>query len=257
MSDTVRTADQARQRLRERAEPGRVEKQEWFFKAGPGGYGEGDRFHGVRVPDIRSVAAECRDLALRELKKLLASSFHEERLLALLVLAHRYEKGDDTVRRTIFDTYLAGLDRVDNWDLVDASAPRIVGAHLKQRDRGLLYRLAASGVLWERRVAIISTFAFIVEGDFEDALAIAELLLDDDEDLIHKAVGWMLREVGKRDVVSLEAFLERHAARMPRTMLRYAIERLPADRRAAHMTRPRDRGRSLARRRPRHRKERR
>jgi 3-methyladenine DNA glycosylase AlkD len=243
VAGAVRTADQARQRLRERAEPGRAEKQEWFFKAGPGGYGEGDRFHGVRVPDIRRLAAACRDLHLRELNELLASPFHEERLLALFVLVRRYEKGDDATRQTIFDTYITNLDRVNNWDLVDASAPRIVGAHLMRRDRGLLYRLAESEVLWERRVAMIATFAFIADGDFEDALAIGELLLNDSEDLIHKAAGWMLREVGKRDVASLEAFLERHAACMPRTMLRYSIERLPADRRAAYMGRPRDRGR--------------
>jgi 3-methyladenine DNA glycosylase AlkD len=257
VAETVGTAGRARELLRERAEPGRAEKQAWFFKTEPGGYGERDRFHGVRVPDIRRVASCCRDLPLREVEQLLDAPFHEERLLALFVMVRRYERGDEPTRQTIFDAYLARLDKVNNWDLVDASAPRIVGAHLRKRDRALLYRLAASSILWERRVGVLATFAFMADGEFEDALAIAEKLLDDEEDLIHKATGWMLREVGKRDVAALEAFLDRHHAAMPRTMLRYAIERLPPDRRAVYLGGQGVRRRPVERRSLRARKERR
>jgi 3-methyladenine DNA glycosylase AlkD len=239
MSAPVPSAAEARRQLRAAAEPGRAENLAWFFKTGPGGYGEGDRFHGVRVPAVRRVARALRDLSLPEVKKLLRSAFHEERLLGLFLLVHRFEKGDASERSSIVTTYLDNLDRVDNWDLVDASAPRILGAHLRERrDRRILYRLAASTVLWERRIAMIATLAFIQEGDVEDALAIAEELLDDDEDLIHKAAGWMLREVGKRDAARLEAFLTRHHVHMPRTMLRYAIERLSPRKRARFMKRP-------------------
>lgn len=239
MTSRVPTAAEARRRLRAAAEPGRAENLAWFFKTGPGGYGEGDRFHGVRVPAIRSVARTLRGMTPAELEKLLRSPMHEERLLALFLLVHRFEKGDDQQREAVVSTYLQHLDRVNNWDLVDASAPRILGAHLRdRRDRRILHRLAASSVLWERRVAMVATLAFIQDGDFDDTIAIAETLLEDDEDLIHKAAGWMLREMGKRDVDRLEAFLTRHHAHMPRTMLRYAIEKLSPRDRARFMKRP-------------------
>lgn len=198
-----------------------------YFKTGPGQYGEGDRFLGVTVPQVRRVAREFRELPPADVAALLRSPWHEERLCALVLLVRRFERGDDDERRKIFDLYLGSTAHVDNWDLVDLSAPRIVGAWLQERSRAPLFRLARSRRLWERRIAILATAHFIDRSDFADALALSELLLDDGHDLMHKAVGWMLREVGKRDVAALEAFLEAHRARMPRTTLRYAIERFP------------------------------
>lgn len=241
------TAREASDRLRSHAEPGRAEKLVWFFKARPGGYGEGDRFHGVRVPIVRQVAREFARLPLAETVKLLRSEFHEERLLGLFLLVRRYESGDEAGKQTVYETYLEHLRHVNNWDLVDASAHRIVGRHLLSRDRDLIYRLARSAVLWERRIAVISTFAFIAGDDFDDALAIAELLLEDEEDLIHKAVGWMLRELGKRDLDRLLGFLDRHWEDMPRTMVRYAIERLPAEHRERYRMTPEARARARKR----------
>jgi 3-methyladenine DNA glycosylase AlkD len=198
-----------------------------YFKTGPGQYGEGDRFLGVMVPQTRRVAREFRDLPLAGVVELLRSPWHEERRCALLLLVRRFERGDDDERKELFDLYLGSTAHIDSWDLVDLSAPRIVGAWLQDRSRAPLYRLARSRRLWERRIAILATAHFIARSDFADALALSELLLDDDQDLMHKAVGWMLREVGKRDVGVLEAFLEAHRSRMPRTALRYAIERFP------------------------------
>jgi len=198
-----------------------------YFQTGAGQYGEGDRFLGVMVPQIRQVAREVRDLPLAAAVELLESPWHEERLCALLLLVRRFERGDDAARREIFDVYLGSTAHINNWDLVDVSAHRIVGAWLQDRPRAPLYRLARSRQLWERRIAIIATARFIDRSDFADTLALSELLLDDDHDLMHKAVGWMLREVGKRDVAVLEAFLASHRSRMPRTALRYAIERFP------------------------------
>jgi 3-methyladenine DNA glycosylase AlkD len=198
-----------------------------YFKTGPGQYGEGDRFLGVTVPQTRRVVREFRELPLAEVAALLRSPWHEVRLCALLLLVRRFERGDAAERRAIFALYLGSTAHIDSWDLVDLSAPRIVGGWLQDRSRAPLYRLARSRRLWERRIAILATAHFIARLDFADALALSEILLDDDHDLMHKAVGWMLREVGKRDVGALEAFLEAHRARMPRTALRYAIERFP------------------------------
>jgi 3-methyladenine DNA glycosylase AlkD len=198
-----------------------------YFKTGPGQYGEGDRFLGVTVPQTRRVVREFRELPLAEVAALLRSPWHEVRLCALLLLVRRFERGDAAERRAIFALYLRSTAHIDSWDLVDLSAPRIVGGWLQDRSRAPLYRLARSRRLWERRIAILATAHFIARLDFADALALSEILLDDDHDLMHKAVGWMLREVGKRDVGALEAFLEAHRARMPRTALRYAIERFP------------------------------
>jgi 3-methyladenine DNA glycosylase AlkD len=198
-----------------------------FFKTGPGQYGEGDLFHGVPVPEIRKEARRCRDLAVPEAERLLRSAMHEERLLALFILVDRYRRGGAAERERIYRLYLEKIGWINNWDLVDSSAEHIPGAHLRERDRAPLIRLAGSQSLWERRIAVMATFHYVKEGAFDETLRIAELLVDDPEDLVHKAVGWMLREVGKRDRRAEERFLARHCRTMPRTMLRYAIEHFP------------------------------
>jgi 3-methyladenine DNA glycosylase AlkD len=206
-----------------------------FFKTGPGQYGEGDRFRGIRVPVIRKHAKEYQAMTLAESQKLLRSPYHEDRLLALLILVRAYETGDDAAKRKVFNLYLKNARFINNWDLVDTSAPQIVGGFLWDKDRDALYRLARSSNLWQRRMAIIATFYFIKRGDFKDTLKVAALLLDDTEDLIHKAVGWMLREVGKRDRQAEELFLNKHCRRMPRVMLRYAIEKFPEPKRRRYL----------------------
>ncbi|HTJ85386.1 MAG TPA: DNA alkylation repair protein [Polyangiaceae bacterium] len=219
----------ARAALRAFASQERAKGTARYFKAGPGEYGEGDVFVGVSVPDVRKVARAHADLTLDDLATLLLSEIHEERLLALIVLVRRFERSKSAeARRAIFELYMGHLDRVNNWDLVDTSAAPIVGASLRGGDRRELDRLARSKHLWSRRVAMIATHHYIKDGDVDDALRIATMLLGDRHDLIHKAVGWMLREVGERAGRDrLRAFLEQHAARMPRTALRYAIEKLP------------------------------
>lgn len=210
----------------------------WFFKTGPGEYGEGDRFIGIRVPVLRKLVKDYDDLPLPTVVALLHSPWHEARLLALLILVRHYQRGTPTIREQIYRTYLREKDRVNNWDLVDSSAHLIVGEHLRARLPGpipLLTRLARSRHLWSRRIAIIATLAFIRQGDHHETLRLAELLRDDPHDLIHKAVGWMLREVGQRDAAALRSFLDVHAAVMPRTMLRYAIEKMSPARRAAYL----------------------
>lgn len=219
-----------RESLRADASPARAATSSRYFKTGPGEYGEGDVFIGVTVPDCRAVAKRFRSLTRGEVKRLLASEVHEERLVALLILVDQFAraKKDPATREAILQLYLVNLRRINNWDLVDLSAPDIVGGSLLEGgDRRLLDRLAASRHLWSRRVAMLGCFAFIRRGEHHDALRLAERLVDDEHDLMHKAVGWMLREVGKRvGLEPLREFLERHAATMPRTMLRYAIERL-------------------------------
>ncbi|MGA2254204.1 MAG: DNA alkylation repair protein [Thermoguttaceae bacterium] len=206
-----------------------------FFKTGPGQYGEGDVFIGVRVPVIRQVAKDFKGLPLPEVECLLHSPIHEERLAALVILVLQAAKADAKTRKQIYDLYLANTKFINNWDLVDLSAPQIVGACLADKSRKPLFRLAKSSRLWDRRIGILATYHFIRLRDFADTLAIAEMLLDDREDLMHKAVGWMLREVGKRDVAILEDFLGRHGRAMPRTMLRYAIERFPERKRKTYL----------------------
>jgi 3-methyladenine DNA glycosylase AlkD len=198
-----------------------------FFKTGAGHYGAGDRFLGIRVPMLRKLAREYQALSFRNVAALLKSPWHEERLLALFILVQQYARGDAARRDAIYRLYMSSTFRINNWDLVDCSAAHIVGAHLRQSDRTDLRRLAKSSLLWERRIAIMATFQYIKCRHFDTTLSVARLLLDDPHDLIHKAVGWMLREIGKRDRAVEEAFLRLYAGRMPRTMLRYAIERFP------------------------------
>ncbi len=206
-----------------------------FFKTGPGQYGEGDIFLGIAVPMLRKLAKECDGVSLDTAAELLNSGIHEERLLALLMLVRTFSNGDDALKNTIYNLYLKNTRSINNWDLVDLSAPHIVGAFLIDKSRGPLYRLATSRDLWKRRIAILSTFAFIRQNDFTDTLGIAKILLSDEHDLIHKAVGWMLREVGKRSLPAEERFLKRYYRKMPRTMLRYAVERFPESKRRSYL----------------------
>jgi len=198
-----------------------------FFKTGPGQYGEGDLFLGIKIPPLRALAKQYRDADLASIAALLGSKYHEERMFALLLLMQFYATADEAGKQTAYDLYLGSTRHINNWDLVDVSAPHIVGRHLEARPRKVLQRLAKSGSLWERRIAMVSTLHFIRRNDFSDTLRIAEMLLDDGHDLMHKAVGWMLREVGKRDQRTLETFLQQHYPRLPRTALRYAIEKFP------------------------------
>ena len=198
-----------------------------FFKTAPGEYGAGDKFLGLRVPALRKLVRDYRQLNDADALEMLASSWHEERLLALMLLVDGYDRGDESRRERIHRAYLEHTRYINNWDLVDASAQHIVGPQLEAREIALLERLARSDDIWEQRIAIISTFHFIKRNEFAPTLKIARLLLEDSHDLIHKAVGWMLREVGKRDREVEDAFLKKHYKKMPRTMLRYAIERHP------------------------------
>ena len=228
----------ARKSLRSYANPEKAKILQRFFKTGKGEYAEGDRFIGVVVPNIRKVAKQFEDLDLSKVLTLLSSPIHEERLLALLILVRQYERGAAATQEQIVKAYLANLEYVNNWDLVDSSAQYILGADLFKKSkphRAILYRLVSSARLWDRRVAMISTFYFIKHRDFTDTLKLARRLLKDPEDLMHKAVGWMLREVGKQDQRVLEEFLTIHAHQMPRTMLRYAIERFPKRKRQVYL----------------------
>jgi 3-methyladenine DNA glycosylase AlkD len=224
--------------LRRHATPANAAILQRFFKTGPGEYGEGDVFVGVKVPATRRVCRECRGMAMPEIERLLTSKVHEERLLALLLLVDAFKAAADAGRRRIYDFYLDHTAYINNWDLVDASAPQIVGAYLRDRGKAPLTRLARSRSLWERRIAMIATFDFIRRGDLAETFRIADLLLDDEHDLIHKAVGWMLREAGKRDGAALRQFLASRCRRMPRTALRYAIERLPEAERRRFLAQP-------------------
>lgn len=225
-----------RNKLRALANPAKARILSRFFKTGPGEYGEGDKFLGVVVPEIRRVVREHRHAVHRDVQKLLRSPYHEERLTALLILVEQYRRGNAARRKTVFELYLANIRQIDSWDLVDLTAPHIIGDQLHGGDLSLLTRLAGSQNLWERRIAMLATHNFICRGESREALRIAELLLQDPEDLIHKAAGWMLREVGKRCSREEEcSFLDKHAGVMPRTMLRYALEHFPERLRARYM----------------------
>ncbi len=206
-----------------------------YFKTGPGQYGFGDVFVGVKVPAVRKLARTFKAQPLADVAAWLGSAIHEVRLLALLVLVVRFPKANSAEKKAIVDLYLENTERINNWDLVDVSAGHILGAWLWDRERRLLDQLVVSELLWERRMAIIATGWFIRKGEVHDTLRLAEILLPDDEPLMHKATGWMLREVGKRDLASLIGFLDQHARAMPRTMLRYAIERMPELQRQAYL----------------------
>lgn len=229
-----------RTRLRRLGNKRNAKLLQGYFKTGPGEYGEGDVFLGIKVPVLREQVRECRDASLAVVTQLLRSPIHEERLLALMIFAQRYSNGTPEDKQAIYKLYLGNMRHINNWDLVDLSAPNIVGAHLADKSRSTLHRLARSHSLWERRIAIVATAWFIREHDFINTLEIAEMLLNDPQDLIHKATGWMLREVGKRDQSVLETFLKRHHRKMPRTMLRYAIERFPEKKRQAYLKRKRN-----------------
>lgn len=220
--------DKAISDLKRVADPKKAKLLACFFKTGKGQYGEGDVFIGVMVPAQRTIAKKYyRDITLAEIKKLLESPIHEHRLTALIMLTMKTRRSDPKTKRELFDFYLKNTKYINNWDLVDVTCVRVVGEYLLENDRSVLYRLAKSKNLWEKRIAIISTFAFIDHGQLEDSLAIAEILLHDEHDLIHKAVGWTLREVGKVDLKKEEEFLRKHYRTMPRTALRYAIEKFP------------------------------
>jgi len=218
--------------LREYATDERKKTNMWFFKTGEGQYGEGDKFLGVTLPEIRSVAKKYEDVAFDVVQGLVSSEFHEERMLGLIILTYQYNKSkSEEEKKKIFDFYVKNIRHINNWDLVDVTCHRVVGDYLKDKNRKFLYDLAKSNDLWEKRIGIISTFAFFKDNDFKDSLAIADILLNDEHDLIHKAVGWTLREVGKRDIKLLRDFLTKYSKTMPRTALRYSIEKFPEDER--------------------------
>lgn len=231
------TSEDVVRALQRKASTARAKSSLWFFKTGPGQYGEGDQFIGVAVPEQRKVARAFRELPLTEVKKLLRSTVHEHRLTALFILVFQFQQGDPAAQKKVFDFFMAHSAYVNNWDLVDSSAPYIAGVYLLHRPRAPLRQFARSGELWKERIAIVATAAFIREGDFTDTLRFAKLFLAHEHDLIHKAVGWMLREVGKKDTAVLREFLDEHATAMPRTMLRYAIEHFSASDRKKYMKR--------------------
>lgn len=208
-----------------------------FFKTGKGEYGEGDKFLGIKVPVQRKLVLKFKDLPLEDCLRLLSSEMHEHRNIALFIMAEKYKRGDEKEKEKIFKAYLKNTKFINNWDLVDLSAPKIIGQYLLNKDRKILYKLARSKNLWERRIAMLSCYAFIRNEEFDDALAIAQILLDDKHDLMHKAVGWMLREVGNRNLQAEEDFLKKHYSSMPRTMLRYAIEKFPEKKRKMYLVR--------------------
>jgi len=232
---TVKTAAEALAALQSAADPVRAAGSMRYFKTGPGEYGEGDMFIGVTTPQQRKLSREFRTMPLDEIATLLDNKIHEARSLALQILVLRYERGDEAERQRVFDLYIENLDRVDNWDLVDCSSAYIVGPHLLNRDRALLDALVASPVIWRRRVAVLATWHFIRKGELGPTLALCDRLMGDRHDLMHKACGWMLREAMKRDQRLVEDWLIARTPGIPRTTLRYAIERLPPERGAWYL----------------------
>ncbi|MCL5030201.1 MAG: DNA alkylation repair protein [Bacteroidetes bacterium] len=224
-----------RSNLQANADEEKAKNLRWFFKTGPGEYGEGDIFIGIKVPVLRSIAKNHLDLTFDELQKLLSSMIHEERLAALMVLVLRFPKCTDKGKRIIYKFYLKNTANINNWDLVDLSAPQIVGGYLIDKEKNILEKLASSKNLWEKRIAMLATFQFIKANQFDASLKIADTLLKDEHDIIHKAVGWMLREIGKCNLKVEEDFLKLHYKKMPRTMLRYAIEKFPERKRKGYL----------------------
>ena len=208
-----------------------------FFKTGKGEYGEGDHFLGVAVPDTRTVAKQHKDISLDEIRNLMQSEWHEVRLCALLIMVEKSKKKDETLRKQLFDLYLSQTSRINNWDLVDLSCRFIVGEFLLDKSRDILYQLAQSPLLWDNRIAIVSTYAFIRKGQLDDTYVLSDLMMKHPHDLMHKAIGWMLREAGKRDPERLYDYVMNHRAEMPRTMLRYAIEKFGSKERSVLMKR--------------------
>ena len=208
-----------------------------FFKAGKGEYGEGDRFLGVTVPNIRAIAKLHKDISIEEIRELIQSEWHEVRLCALIIMVEKSKKKDEALRKELFNLYLSQTKRINNWDLVDLSCRFIIGEYLLDKSRDILYHLAQSPLLWDNRIAIVSTYAFIRKGQLEDTYALSDLMMQHSHDLMHKAIGWMLREAGKRDSERLYDYVMSHRADMPRTMLRYAIEKFSPKERAILMKR--------------------
>ena len=229
------TATDLKKKLKCLAEPKRAEVSLRFFQTQKGGYGEGDQFLGVTVPDQRKVAKQFKSLKPPDLEKLLQSSIHEHRLTSLFIIVRQFERGNENQRKQLIALYKRNLRYVNNWDLVDSSAPYLLGVYLQDRSKSILYQYAKSPSLWRRRVGVLSTFGFIKQGEYKDSLAITKILLNDQHDLIHKASGWMLREIGKRDKDVLVNFLNKHCETMPRTMLRYAIEKFNDRERSYYM----------------------
>ncbi len=221
--------------LRKYALPGDAAILQRFFKTGPGEYGEGDIFMGVKVPSIRKTAALFSSLSFADLKQLIRSPIHEERLLSLIVLTKQFNRGSERDKEKIVRFYIRHRKFINNWDLVDLSAPYILGPYLLDKEKDILFEYCRGGDLWERRIAVLSTFYFIKQGSFGVSLELVELLLNDRRDLINKACGWMLREIGKKDLKTEEGFLKKHYRTMPRTMLRYAIEKFPEEKRRNYL----------------------
>ncbi len=222
--------------LRKLANKKIAEQSAYFFKTGEGEYGHGDVFLGVRAPVIRELAKVNTDINLLDVKKLIKSKYHEERLLGLIILTGKYKESLDSKEQgRVYKVYLSSFKYINSWDLVDVTCPHIIGKHLMNRDRSVLYKWAKSDHLWTRRIAMVTNWWFVRNGDLKDVFKIAKVLLKDEHDLIHKAVGWMLREAGKKDLKKLEAFLKKHYQTMPRTMLRYSIEKFPEARRKMYL----------------------
>ena len=230
------TLSQLRNELKKLGSPTRAFHSQRFFKTGPGEYGEGDVFLGLSVPEQRMIVKNYSSLTIFDIQKLLNSKIHEYRLVGLLILVGKYTQGDLDEKKRIYHFYLKNTKNINNWDLVDVTCPNIVGEYLLDKPRHILYTLVKSKLLWDRRIAVLATFAFIRQNDFSDLYRLSSILLKDEHDLIHKAVGWMLREGGKRDQKKLEAFLNKYSKQMPRTMLRYAIERFSDSKRKYYMS---------------------
>ncbi|MBL7058842.1 DNA alkylation repair protein [Candidatus Pacearchaeota archaeon] len=227
--------NQIKKDIQKIANPEKAKIYQRFFKTGKGQYGEGDVFLGLTVPQQRSIAKNYLGIGLPKIQQLLKSKIHEHRLVALIILVEKYKKAGDEEKGNIFNLYLKNTKFINNWDLIDLTAPNIVGEFLLDKKRIILYNLAESKSLWEKRISVLATFTFIRNNEFKDCLRICEILLKDDHDLIHKACGWMLREIGKRDLAVEEKFLKKHYKNMPRTMLRYAIERFEENKRQKYL----------------------